>query len=211
VSVPPLHVVATDEVAERVGFADLARELQQASGPALALHLRIRTMGGRDLFDLAEPVADRAASTGGWCVVNGRVDVALAAGAQAVQLGRGALPVTEVRRVLCGRSAVGASVHSAAEARRRASEGADYVLAGTVFPTATHPGRAGSGPDLVRACASAGVPVVGIGGIEIGSAASVVEAGAVGIAVVRAVWDTVDPVRSAIDLVDALAAAGREA
>lgn len=210
-NIPPLHVVATDEVAGRGGFADLARELLQAAGPAIALHLRLRAAPGADLFHLAAPLADLAELTGGWCVVNGRVDVALAAGAQAVQLGRGALSVAETKRVLERRAAIGASVHSAAEAGRSASEGADYLLVGTVYTTATHPGVAGGGPALVRSCATVGIPVVGIGGITVENAAPVVRAGAVGVAVVRAVWDAEYPVRSAIDLLDAVRAAGGEA
>lgn len=193
-------MVATDVVVGRAGFFDLASQLLAACGPGLALHLRLRASQGGAVYRLARPLAERAADSGGWCVLNGRVDVALAARAQAVQLGRGALRPAAARRVLGEGVAIGASVHAVDEVRRRAAEGADYALVGTVFPTASHPGRPGGGTGLVRTCADVGLPVVGIGGIDGGTVASVIEAGAAGIAVVRAVWGAADPVRSARQL-----------
>ena len=200
--VPLLHVIATDEVVEAPAFPPIAEELMEAGGERLALHLRLRRTGGRDFHDLAERLGRTAASAGAWCVVNGRVDVALTAGAQAVQLGWGALPVREVREIWGRRFAIGASVHSADEARARAEEGADFLVAGSVFSTATHPDRAPMGPALVTSCAATGVPVVGIGGIDASNAEQVMAAGAAGVAVIRAVWQAADPVERALRLIE---------
>jgi thiamine-phosphate diphosphorylase len=174
----------------------------------IALHLRLRDIGGRDFYKLARRLAEAAAETGSWCVINDRVDVALAAGAQGVQLGAGALPV-DVVRGLCGSSlAIGASVHSAGEAGSRVAEGADFLVAGSVFPTATHPDRPPEGTSLVTACTTAGVPVVGIGGIDPGNVREVVAAGAAGIAVIRAVWQAEDPADMALRLIDLVSRCG---
>ena len=201
-NVPLLHVIATDEVAEAPTFQANAEDLIAAGRDRIALHLRLRRTSGRDFHDLAGRLGGVAADSGAWCVINDRVDVALTAGAQAVQLGRGALPVEVVLRLRQTQLAIGASVHSADEARRRATEGADFLVVGSVFSTATHPDRVPAGPALVTSCVEAGVPVVGIGGIDAGNARQVLEAGAAGIAVIRAVWQAENPVEEALRLID---------
>ena len=201
-NVPLLHVIVTDDVTEAPTFLADAEDLIAAGRDRLALHLRLRRTNGRDLHELAARLGRAAADSGAWCVINDRVDVALTSGARAVQLGRGSLPVDAVRRLAEARFAIGASVHSAAEARRRATEGADFLVAGTVFATATHPDRAPAGPALVTSCLEAGVPVVGIGGIDGGNARQVLKAGATGIAVIRAVWQAANPVGEALRLIE---------
>ena len=201
-NVPLLHVIATDEVAEARSFVANAGNLMAAGRERIALHLRLRRTDGRNLHRLAVSLGNAAAESGAWCVINDRVDVALTSGAQAVQLGRGSLPVNAVHRLREGRFAIGASVHSVVEALERAAEGADFVVAGSVFSTATHPGRAPAGPALVASCLEAGVPVVGIGGIESGNARQVLKAGACGIAVIRAVWQAENPVQEALRLIE---------
>lgn len=201
-NVPLLHVIATDDVAEAPTFQADAEDLIAAGRSRIALHLRLRRTSGRDFHDLAARLGGVAAASGAWCVINDRVDVALTSGAQAVQLGRGALPVEVVLRLRQTRLAIGASVHSADEARGRATEGADFLLVGSVFSTATHRDRVPAGPALVTSCVEAGVPVVGIGGIDVGNARQVLEAGAAGIAVIRAVWQAENPVEEALRLID---------
>jgi thiamine-phosphate pyrophosphorylase len=208
VKVPLLHVIATDEVVAAQGFQPIAEELMGAGRDRVALHLRLRRTDGRSFHRLAERLGETAGDTGAWCVVNGRVDVALTSGARAVQLGAGALPVSAVRRIAGRRLAIGASVHSADEARARAREGADFLVAGAVFSTTTHPDRVPAGPALVTSCAGVGVPVLGIGGIDLNNAERVVAAGATGVAVIRAVWQAADPPGAALCLIDLVSRAG---
>ena len=200
-NVPLLHVVATDEVAADEGFSGRATDLLEACLEDLALHLRLRNADGRTFHRLADRLSGVARETGGWCVINGRVDVALTTGAQAVQLGSGALPLPAVRSLVGHRVSIGVSVHAPEEAHAAHTAGADYTIVGAVYPTATHPGRPPGGPDLVRVCAETGVPVVGIGGINVGNAERVMAAGAVGVAVVRAVWGAPDSMAAALELV----------
>jgi thiazole tautomerase (transcriptional regulator TenI) len=208
VKVPLLHVIATDELVEAPAFQPTARELMEAGRDRVALHLRLRRTDGRSFHGLAERLGETAGDTGAWCVVNGRVDIALTAGVQAVQLGWGALPVRAVRKISGRRLAIGASVHSADEARARAEEGADFLVAGSVFSTATHPDRAPDGPALVTSCAISGVPVVGIGGIDASNAERVMAAGAAGVAVIRAVWQAADPAEAVLRLIERVSGPG---
>jgi len=207
VSVPVLHVVATDEAADRPSFAFESRDILVAGGTRVALHLRLRRASARAIYSLAEDLAEVAANAGAWCVVNERLDVALSAGAQAVQLGHGAVPVSAARRLGRSTLAIGASVHSVEEARSRVREGADYLVAGTVYATPTHPEVEPAGLGLIASCSREVVAVIGIGGIGPGNASHVLRAGAAGVAVVRAVWDASDPVAASAELLEILSRA----
>ena len=100
---------------------------------------------------------------------------------------------------------IGRSVHSEVGAVDAECQGADYLVLGTVFETTSHPdGRVG-GVDLVReVTASVGIPVLGIGGISAANAASVMKAGASGVAVITAVTMSDDPRLAASDLSTAI-------
>lgn len=193
---PRLHAVTDDRVVGGGGVAERAAALAAAAGPALAVHVRTRSLGGAALLDLARAVAAALAPHGSWLVVNGRADVARAAGARAVQLGRGGLAVPEVRRVAPG-LAVGRSVHDGAAARAARAEGADFLVAGPLFATPSHPGGPAAGPALLRDAAATGLPVVAIGGLTPERTAAALEAGAWGVAAVRALWDAADPAAAA--------------
>ena len=184
------------------GLADVERVLERAA-PA-ALHLRAR-LPARRRFEIAAALAPAAARAGGWVIVNGRPDIALAAGAHGVQLGRAALGVGETRRLraACRRPLViGASVHDAEGAAEAVRAGADYLVLGTIYATPSHPGRTGSGPAAVAASVdvAAGVPVLAIGGLRADRIEAVAAAGAYGIVVGRAVWSATDPARAAAEL-----------
>lgn len=206
---PYLHVIAGDGEAEAPGFVRLAGALYRRCGPALALHLRL-TCSARELYSHATALVRATVIHGGWCVVNGRVDVALAAGAEAVQLGRTAISVEAAARVVAtaGRTLrLGASVHGVSAALAAGAGGANYLILGTIFATPSHPDREGAGPELVAGVRLAldaeglePLPVLAIGGIDAARAEVVRRAGAHGVAVQRAVWASEDPVAAAADL-----------
>lgn len=203
-SIPRLHVVVNDEAAAGAGFERRALEMQERCGPALALHVRLREIAVRRQLALAEGLEEGAVETGGWLVVNRRLDLALAVGADAVQLGRGALPIEAVRDVAGESLRVGASVHDVPTADLRRREGADYLLAGSVYETASHPGRTPAGLRLIERLAPMPLPVIAIGGITPARVPDVLAAGAAGVAVIRAVWSVDDPVAAAEELCGAL-------
>jgi len=185
---------------------DVARAA--VAGGATALQLRDKESAGRALVGTARRLVALANPAGVPVVVNDRVDVALAAGADGVHVGEDDLPVADARRLLGPERIVGASAGTVEEARRAEQEGADYLGVGPVFPTATKAdaGEAIGLDGLRKIVAAVRVPVVGIGGITVENAAQVVLAGAAGVAVVSAVAGADDMVeatrrlRQAVDL-----------
>lgn len=201
---PRLHVLVSDEAAAAPDFPETASAMREAGGARLALHLRLRKAADRRLHELASALSGAAREGGGWCVVNGRCDVALTAGAQAVQLGAGSLPPADARRVVGEGTALGVSVHGPREARRAAADGANYLLVGTIFPSPSHPGRPGAGLARLAACRDAGAPLVAIGGLEPGRVRAVLGAGAHGVAVLGGVWSSDRPLEAVVRYLDAL-------
>lgn len=210
--VPVLHVVTDDGVLARPGFLDAAGEVLGAGGGAVALHVRGPGTTGGGLYALVRALADPASRAGACLVVNDRVDVALAAGADGAHLGMRSLPVVEARRILGPRAWLGCSVHDEEEADRAASEGVDWAFAGHVYETPSHLGRPGLGAEGLAALCRAvpGVPVVAIGGITPRRVAEARGAGAWGVAVIRGVWEAPDPARAVGDYLHALSAADGE-
>jgi thiamine-phosphate pyrophosphorylase len=141
-------------------------------------------------------------------VVNDRVDIAMAAGADGVHLGQDDLPLAAARR-LWPRGLVGRSTHSLGQALAAQAEGADYIGVGPVWATPTKPGRPAVGLELVRAVAAAQlrIPWVAIGGVDAGNVGAVLAAGARAIAAVRAVTAASDPEAAARGLHAAVVAA----
>lgn len=191
--IPLLHAVTDDAVAARAGFVERAGEVLAAGGTHLALHLRAPGAPGRAMFDLAGRLAELAAVTGSLLLVNDRVDVALAVAAHGVQLGRRGLSPADAWRIVGGKMLIGASVHGGDEGREAAAGGADFLLAGAVYPTATHPGRPGEGVRLIESLAALAIPVVAIGGVTPARAGELRRAGAAGMAAIRGIWDAPSP------------------
>lgn len=202
--IPVLHAITTDAVLRAPDFVPAATRVLRAAGPRGALHLRGGELPARELLRLAEALRPVAAACGAWLVVNDRLDVALAACVTGVQLTTRSLGVGEARR-LAPALRVGASVHDAAAAARAAAEGADWLVAGHVHPTASHPGEPGRGIAFVRdVCATAyPVPVVAIGGVRPTDVPALRAAGATGVAVIRGVWGARDAERAVTDYLSA--------
>jgi len=164
-----------DETVARVGAA-----LDALPSGVAMVQLRAKSLEGRALFGAAEAL--RAVTRGrAALVVNDRVDVALAAGADGVHLPSAGLPAAVARRLGGPRFVVGVSTHSIDEIARAVATGADYVAYGPVWPTASPGPKAppvGLG-GLSRAVAAAGaVPLFALGGVDASRAAAVVSVGA---------------------------------
>ena len=193
-SLPRLHAVAPDDVLAADGFVQLATALLEAGGRDFALHLRGHGTPAAMVYAHAAALWPVAARSGAMLVLNDRVDIALAVdGEPAVLLGRRSLPLSAARPLL-GTRVIGYSAHEAAEAARSVQDSADFVLLGTIYATASHPGRSGAGVELVRAAAEASdAPVIAIGGITPERAADVIGAGAHGAAVLSGIFAAPDP------------------
>lgn len=202
-SFPFLHIITDDAVLASPDFAARAQALVRSGGASTALHVRGQATPGHRLYSLVVRLSAAARESGGWLLVNDRVDVALATGADGVQLGYRSLPVGAVR-ALWPDAKIGASVHDAYEARTAVEHGTDFVVLGTIYTTTSHPGIVAGGAALVRSVARAQkVPVVAIGGIMPERVQELVEAGARGIAVRGNIWSAPDPVARMVSLIEA--------
>jgi len=170
------------------------------------IQLRERDLEGRALAELAEAMVARLAGSRIRLLVNDRVDVALAAGAHGVHLRTDSLPARAVRRIVPPGFVIGRSIHRVDEA---AIDDVDYLLAGTVWPTASKPEKWPTlEEDGLRAIVqAASLPVIAIGGVTLDRVPSVAAAGAAGCAAIGwfASASTERPDRSG--LVDAVLAA----
>src|SRR5438445_3312269 len=139
-------------------------------------------------------------------IINDHADLAIAAEAEGVHLGQDDLPPAAVRSLPgCEARLIGRSTHSFAQAQLAVHDGADYVAVGPVYPTPTKEGRPAVGTGLVsRVAGIINQPWVAVGGIELDNVATVVDAGAAAVAVVRAVYDAADPAEAARRLHEAL-------
>ncbi len=171
-------------------------------GGIRAVQLREKDLGGRDLFRLAEAMRRLTARYGARMLVNDRIDVAYAAGADGVHLGGGSIPAADARKLLGVRALIGRSAHNGAELAAAEAEGADFATFGPVYAT---PSKARYGPPvgvaaLAAACGSAKIPVFALGGVGPGNMQETLIAGAFGIALISAVVAAADPRAAALEL-----------
>jgi thiamine-phosphate diphosphorylase len=218
----PLIAMVTDRrlyAGTPVGPAD--RETVERSVAALAtatgaaaragvdlVQVRERGLEDLSLLALVEGVRDAIAGTGSRLLVNDRVDVALAAGADGAHLPGSAAACARIRSIVPDAFLVGRSVHSVGEATAAAADGScDYLLFGTVFESRSKaPGHAVAGLDaLAEVCAAVPLPVLAVGGITAERVPDIVRAGAAGLAGIglfatdgeRALRDTLRQIRLA--------------
>lgn len=117
-------------------------------------------------------------------VVSSRCDVCLAAGASGVNLPERDVGVADARALLGGRL-IGRSVHSLAGAERAERDGADFVIFGPVWPSASHPGSEAAGIEALASVArSLRIPVIAIGGVTLDRIAECHAVGAAGYAAI---------------------------
>ena len=202
--IPRLHVVTDPATVAVPGFLERAGRVLEAGGPSLAFHLRVPGASGRFLHQRARALLAPAEAAGARLLVNDRLDVALTAKAHGAQVGARSLSPADARKVLGPQRLLGASVHDAEAARQAAEDGADFLLVGTIYPSASHPERRGAGPERIRHVADRLCPVLAIGGVTPGRVPEVLEAGAWGVAVVQAVWAAPDPAEAVEELVAAV-------
>ncbi len=188
------------------------RELEEVASEAVdggvnAVQFREKDLPGDEFYDLAATV--HAVVRGrALMLVNDRVDVALAIGADGVHLPEKSIPGKRSRDVAGDACIVGRSIHDVGAARVAEADGADYVQIGTIYATASKPDAKAGGLDLVAAVREAvNIPVIAVGGIDATNAAEVIAAGADGIAVIGAIMHADDPRGAADELRTAVNAA----
>lgn len=206
--IPRLFLVTNDQVVRRSDFLKRA-ELAMRAAPGCGLQLRAHGLSTANLWQLARQLHWLAWDAGASLWINDRIDVALAVRAEGVQLGVRSLPTAAARQVLGTCCRVGRSVHDVAEAVQALGDGADMVMLGNVFATASHPGRRALGVEALRRAAKAGRPIVAIGGITPERVPMVVREGAWGVGALSGVWSADDVAAAARRFVTALEDASR--
>jgi thiamine-phosphate pyrophosphorylase len=167
------------------------REKDLPAGELLSLALRLREItSGKALL-----------------LINDRVDVALASDADGVQLGEQSLHPEAVRRVAGNELLIGRSVHNVNGACQAESEGADFLIVGTIYPTQSHPDADVAGTGLLKQVGQhVHIPFLAIGGVDKSNIRAVIENGASGAAVITAITGSPDPALSSRTLMEKIEA-----
>jgi thiamine-phosphate pyrophosphorylase len=184
----------------QTGGRDLLWVLEQAlDGGVKAIQLREKDLSGRDLFSLAEKVCKLCQAYNAALFINDRIDVALAVDAAGVQLSQTSLPVATTRALLGPQKIIGTSTHSLQEAREAEQNGADFVLFGPVYFTASKAayGAPQGVPALKTIVDNISLPVYAIGGIKPENIESTKKLGLRGVALISAIVSAESPKEAA--------------
>lgn len=192
-----LYVVTDREQAGDRGVVATVRAAIE--GGATIVQLRDKTAGTRELVDAARELIAVCRPAGVPLLINDRVDVAMAAGADGVHLGQSDMALEDARKLMGPEAVIGVSVRDEVEVCEAERHGASYLAANGVWATATKTdfGLPLERDGLARLVGSAKLPVVAIGGINVEQAPLIAAAGCGGIAVVSAVMKAVDPCAAA--------------
>lgn len=198
--------------ADAPAFTDAGRDPLSVVAAALAAGARLIQVRPEDhyndraAFDLATAIAALCDEHGALCLVNDRVHIAQAVGADGVHLGVEDLPIDAARRLLPSPAIIGGTCRDPESARAARRAGATYLGVGPVWGTTTKAGLPQpiglSG--LAAVCEAVDLPVIAIGGITAERAALCREAGAHGVAVVGAIAAAADPKQATLELLAAV-------
>jgi thiamine-phosphate pyrophosphorylase len=200
-------IVVTERIGEGRDHEDVAREA--LAGGCRAIQLRDKEMSDEEFAEMASRMSSLCRDNHALFFVNDRVEVAARIRADGVHLGVDDMDVGSARRSLPPGSIIGFSPENTAEARAALAAGADYLGVGPVFGSPTK-GDAGEpvGLEAISEYSRAlSAPVVGVGGVTAATAASVIEAGASGVAVVSAVTRAEDMRAATVELLRKLGGA----
>jgi thiamine-phosphate pyrophosphorylase len=199
---PTLYVI-TD--AEKADEEIVLKRLEGAlAGGATLAQLRDKYRGDGALLRLARRAKRLCAAYGVPLVIDDRVDVALAAGADGVHVGAEDLPVAEARRLMGPGKIVGATAKTVAAALAAEGDGADYLGVGAIYPTATKVKTVMTEVAVLKdICRAARIPALAIGGLKADNLGILAGSGAAGVCVVTAVMRAERPEEAAADILRA--------
>ena len=202
---PRLLALTDDRVAALADLPQRAAAIA-AVGPAIALVARVPDGTTDQLASLADRLMRLARPSMAWVFVSRRADVAAAVGAPGVLARAADLTPAAMRQVFTTAGAMSPtifrSVHTLSEAEAAVVDSVDGIVAGSIWPTRSHPGIPPAGIELVDRIARLGVPVWAIGGVTPERAHEARDAGAWGVASISNVWDATDPNHAALALLE---------
>ncbi len=184
-----LYAIVDADVCAAAGRAPLDVARAFLSAGAMFLQLRCKGLASGPFLDLANAIQAEALTAGAMLIVNDRADVAALSGAAGLHVGQTDLSPRDARAVIGAAAVLGLSTHSPGQWAAALREPVSYVAIGPVFGSVTkQTGYEAVGLSTVRRisseAAARGVPTVGIGGITIDNAISVIDAGAASVAVI---------------------------
>lgn len=196
-----VYLVTDRALAGDRNIEDIVREAVE--GGVTMVQLREKNIDTRTFIDLALRLKQVLAPYGVPLIINDRVDVALASGADGVHIGQSDMPFTMARQLLGPDRIIGLSVENFAQIAEANALDVDYIGVSPVFatPTKTDTAEPFGIDGLSKAVAMSTHPAVGIGGMNASTAAGVIAAGADGIAVVSAIVCAPSPREAASELV----------
>ncbi len=199
-----LYLILDPAVAGSLLLTDLVKTALRTG--VRVFQLRMKTPHAGEFYDLAAQFCALIQAGGGTFIVNDRVDVAQAVGADGVHLGQEDLPLADARAILGPDKLIGISTHTMNQALEADAGGADYVGFGPIFPTSTkeQPDPVVGIAGLREVRAKVRLPIVAIGGINAKNVREVVAAGADCCAVISAVLSASNPGKAMAELVKAI-------
>jgi len=205
-----LYVIITNNLPADI----ISLAVRIAAAGADCLQLRMKDIKDDELFAMASEFVKICKDAGILSIINDRVDIAVAAGADGVHLGQNDLPAEEVLKLQLSPLIIGKSTHSLEEVQKASRQQLTYVGLGPVFATPTKPTVKPVGLDYVRGAvevlADSGISNVAIGGITLDNVNEVLAAGAKAIAVCSAVTKSSDPAATCRALKEKITAFNKE-
>lgn len=199
-----LHVLTDTVLQSRFSHVELTR--LAIAGGADTIQFRQKTGATREMIEIARHLKQICTDAGAAFIVNDRVDVAIAAGADGVHLGQDDFPIPLARKLLGRSRIIGGSAATLEEAQKCLSEEVDYIGFGPVYPTAS---KEDAGPVsgislLKQVIETIPLPIIAIGGVTAENTPEVMRTGAHGIAVISAVCCQENPEQATLSLYQAL-------
>lgn len=196
-----LRLVAITDDAEDRRATLVDRVVAAVQGGATSIQVRLKNATAREVVEITRSIMSRVSVP---VIVNDRADIALAAGAAGVHVGEADLPVAAIRRFAPAGFIIGASLGTDAELPN--AKDADYVGIGPVYGSDS---KSDAGAEIgvegfKRLAALVAHPAIAVGGITADRALQITVAGAVGVAVINAIFSTDDPERSTREIADAI-------
>ena len=200
-----LYVITDSSLSKGKTDSEVAKLAYE--GGAEVVQLRMKDTSSREMLKQAIKIQNIACEMNRIFIVNDRIDIAMASDADGVHLGQDDIPLKDARRLIGDEKIIGISVSSKEEAVKAYEDGADYVAIGSIFNTQTKKDAGyGLGLDAIINVRKAipDIPLVAIGGINLGNIKDVIRAGADSAAVISAVVAQKDIKKAAHDLRDSI-------
>ena len=198
-----LYLVTNSDEMDRDEF--LRRVEAALKGGVTLVQLREKDMSGREFYTLAMEVHAITKKYDVPLLIDDRLDIALAIGAEGVHIGQSDIPVHIARKILGDEMIIGATAKTVEQAIEAERDGADYLGVGAIHPTTTKVKTVLTSVETLDEIAdSISIPIVAIGGLKRNNLEVLKGSGASGIAVVSAIMNAEDPEASSVELLNKL-------